>query len=124
MSRNLYILFIFYFLFFSIADSIAQKAIQDNLLKAVQNSKPDTAKVNALNTLSFSFVNVSPDSTILYGRQSLELAKKIKYEKGIANADYSLGAGNFRKGDIPKALSYFEDCAVIAKKIFCSFFFF
>ncbi|MEP7168007.1 MAG: tetratricopeptide repeat protein [Bacteroidota bacterium] len=117
MNRNLFILFIFCFLFFTIADTIAQKALQDSLFKAVQNSKSDMAKANALNTLSFSYVNVSPDSTLLYGRQSLELAKKINYEKGIANADYSLGAGNFRKGDIPKALSYFEDCAAIAKKI-------
>jgi two-component system, NarL family, sensor histidine kinase UhpB len=94
----------------------AQPAIRDRLLKVIQTSATDTNKANALYDLGFSYVNSSPDSVLFYGTQALELSKKINYQKGIANADYALGAGNFRKGDIKKAEGYFNDCAGIAKK--------
>jgi len=94
----------------------AQSAMRDSLLKVIQSSTADTNKANALYELGFSYVNSSPDSVLFYGTQALELSKKINYQKGIANADYALGAGNFRKGDIKRAEEYFTDCAFIAKK--------
>jgi two-component system sensor histidine kinase UhpB len=105
-----------YFLIFLSFSAHAQKEIRDSLQDIIRNSKPDTNKVNALYDLSFSYINSSPDSVLFYGTQSLDLAKKINYQKGIANGDYALGAGNYRKGDINKAQVYFEDCAAIAVK--------
>ncbi|HKR05097.1 MAG TPA: tetratricopeptide repeat protein [Bacteroidia bacterium] len=101
---------------FGYSHLFAQPAIRDSLLKVIQTSAADTNKANALYDLSFSYVNSSPDSVLFYGEQALELSKKISYQKGIANAYYALGAGNFRKGDIKKAERYFNDCAGIAKK--------
>lgn len=95
----------------------AQKAERDSLLLVIQNSKPDTNRVNILYHLSFSYVNSSPDSTLLYGLQSLDLAKKLNYKEGIANADYAVGAGYFRKGELKKAEDYFKHCDTIAKEI-------
>ncbi len=94
-----------------------QKAYRDSLLGAIQQSKPDTNQANALYDLGFSYVNSSPDSAILYGTQLMELSKKIDYKAGIANADYVLGAGTFRKGELKKAEVFFKDCEAIAKEI-------
>lgn len=109
---------IYFILFLSgtISSVSAAASIRDSLLRVIQVSSADTNKANALYELSFSYVNSSPDSVLLYGTQALELSKKINYQKGIANAHYALGAGNFRKGDIKKAENYFNDCAAIAKK--------
>ncbi|HUM46589.1 MAG TPA: sensor histidine kinase [Chitinophagales bacterium] len=95
----------------------AQKALRDSLRIVIEHSKPDSNKVNALYDLGFSYVNSSPDSAVFYGMQAMELAKKLNYKAGIANADYVLGAGTFRKGDLKKAATYFQDCETIAKEI-------
>src|SRR6187549_403232 len=81
----------------------AQKPLRDSLRTVIQNSKPDSNQVNALYDLAFTYVNTAPDSAILYGMQSMELSTNLNYQKGIANADYVLGAGSFRKGDLKKA---------------------
>src|SRR5262245_4476374 len=87
-----------YFLLFFFLSGKAETGERDSLLNVIQHSKEDTNKVNTLYELSFSYINTSPDSVLFYGTQSLELAKKINYQKGVANADYALGAGSFRKG--------------------------
>ena len=106
----------FYFLLFFFG-ARAETETRDSLLSVIQNSKPDTNKVNALYDLSFSYINSSPDSVLLYGKMGLDLAKDINYQKGIANADYALGAGSFRKGEIKESQRYFEDCAAVADNI-------
>jgi len=103
--------------FFAYSTLIAQQVNVDSLINSLRNSKADTNKVNQLYDLSFSYVNSSPDSVILFGNLSLENAKKLQFKKGIANASYALGAGYYRKGDVPKSKEYFKTCAAIAKEI-------
>lgn len=106
------------FLFcFSTGELYAQKALRDSLIFAIQHSNADSNRVNALYELSFSYINSSPNSAMLYGMQSMETAKKLNYKAGIANADYVLGAGSFRKGELKKAEAFFKHCEATANEI-------
>ncbi|HXF28210.1 MAG TPA: tetratricopeptide repeat protein, partial [Chlamydiales bacterium] len=41
----------------------------------------------------------------------------LNYKVGIANADYAIGAGYFRKGELKKAEDFFKHCEATAKEI-------
>ena len=116
MKLKIYFLLGFLFSLFH-EELYCQRSVRDSLLLAIQHSNPDTNQVNALYDLSFSYVNKSPDSTLLFGAQAMELAKKLNYKAGIGNADYVLGAGNFRKGELKTAETYFKHCEATAKEI-------
>ncbi len=75
----------------------------------------DTAQVNLLNRQGFTIHLTDHDQTIKKGQEALEIAKKINYIDGIAEAYRIMGVGeayanNEAKaiGDYSNALSYFK----------------
>lgn len=85
----------------------AQKQKADSLINLLMLSKKeDTSKVELLINLASSMNAYKPDSAIIYGQKALNLAIKINYTEGMANALKKL-ATSFRKiGNYSKALEY------------------
>jgi len=66
----------------------------DSLLRELPKQKNDTHKVNLLNSLSYNYQWVHAKKGIDYGEQALKLAQKLKWDKGMATAQYNIG-GNY-----------------------------
>jgi len=63
----------------------------DSLLAQLPNANDDTSKVKLLTDLSFIFYSIDPDEGLRYGMQGLELAEKLNWKKGMANANRTIG---------------------------------
>jgi len=81
----------------------------DSLLKELPRQKEDTNKVKVLNALSYSYRNINPDEGLKYGQQDSDLAAKLDWKKGIADADNALGLNYQGKSGYTKALAYFSE---------------
>ena len=93
---------------------MAQKQGQpliDSLLLELPKAKEDTNKVHILYEISFAFLNIDPDSGIMYGNQQLALAEKLEWEKGIALADNALGINYITRSDYARGLQYYFSAA-------------
>ena len=99
------------FLFvFTVTISIAQKQGQqliDSLKSDLLLAVDDTNKVLLLGKLSYQNRNFDTENGISYGKQSLDLAEKLKWNKGIASALNDMGTNYAIRGNYTKALEYF-----------------
>src|SRR4030095_2553989 len=87
-------LLIFLLMIALLYSSSAQKSGQerlDSLLAEIPSAKEDTGKVNLLVDLSFTYNSIDPDQGINYGKEALDLAEKLKWKKGIADANRTIG---------------------------------
>ncbi len=84
--------------------------LADSLLKELNSDKyrsiEDTNKVKLMNALSVCYSQIKSDDGIKYGQQSLALATKLNWKKGIAGANGHLADGYMFKGDYSNALKY------------------
>lgn len=85
--------------------SIARMPV--NVLIKSETSTEDTSSVNLLNQQCWSLRRADPLSAIVIGKESLELAKKIGYNKGEAQVLNYLGICYLRLNDSPTAADYF-----------------
>lgn len=69
----------------------------------------DTNKVKLLNDLSFYYQYDHPETGLQYGQQSVVLAQRLHWDKGIAAATADIGHNYFRKSDFKTALQYYLD---------------
>jgi tetratricopeptide (TPR) repeat protein len=77
----------------------------DSLRLAVRSMPDDTNKVNAL----FAITEICDEREIKpYAQQCLELAGRLDYKKGIANASLNLGFALNLEGDISGSISCFQ----------------
>src|ERR1700722_19773298 len=100
--------YFFIVMLFFPASLLAQKKQKpvDSMLNKLPGSKDDTNKINLLAGISFEYRNINSDEGIKYGQQSLELAIKLSWKKGIANAYRDLGINYDNKADYTRALEY------------------
>ncbi|NII27840.1 tetratricopeptide repeat protein [Pseudoflavitalea sp. X16] len=92
----------------------AQSNTTDSLLNLLHKAKEDTNKVNILYQLS----EICEEADILkYAVPALELAEKINYKKGIANAATNVGYVYSIQSDYAKALSYAQKSLAIREEI-------
>src|ERR1700678_3178923 len=96
MKKNSLILLLLLFtaFFWEGSTAFAQKqgrAKIDSLEAVLKIAKEDTNKVNTLNNLAGRLRDINPDTSIILSSQALQLAEKIKWQFGIANAELSLG---------------------------------
>jgi tetratricopeptide (TPR) repeat protein len=68
------------------------QALIDSLLTELPKAKEDTAKVNLLDLLSFTYSTIDATAGIKWGQQALALAEKLQWQRGIAVAHADLGA--------------------------------
>jgi signal transduction histidine kinase len=73
-------------LFVAVSISAQKKNDLYWLLQKVGMSANDSSKVNIYNKLSKEYTKLNSDSALFYHRKAIELAKKLKYKKGLAIA--------------------------------------
>lgn len=99
---------IFLFLFlFSCSTGFSQgekyRRVIDSLEKVLKTAKPDTLKVKALSELSvnYSYLNNTKQGHY-YGAQALQLAQKLKWNKGLVVSYNSIGIAYSYESDTKK----------------------
>lgn len=80
-------------------------------------TKADTSRVNLLLSASKSNFSKAPDSAILIATQAKELAEKVNYKEGLANALKNIGIGYYYQGKDVEALNYWKQSLEIFKSI-------
>lgn len=102
-------------------NSQAQKKLVDadqNALKSeIARSPKDSNRVKLLRKLAAEYCSVNPDSSLKYTIQTLELARQIKWDKGIAKAYMALGVVYENRSDYPQALAGYMDALRVNEKI-------
>jgi len=78
----------------------------DSMIASVVTAENDTNKAGTLNAIAYEYNKINPYEGVKYGRQALELAKKLSWKKGIGRANSALGANYFSLSDYPKAHDY------------------
>jgi serine phosphatase RsbU (regulator of sigma subunit) len=103
MNRTL---LIFLQVLFLTASLHAQKKLRtDSLRNALAQSAPDTNRVKTLQRLSWEYRTKGKyDSAMYFARQSAELAEKLNFRSGLAEAWNHIGLAYYRKGEYADAL--------------------
>jgi signal transduction histidine kinase len=93
----------------------AQHLWIDSVRKAAAIQKEDTNKIWTLRNLSDYYVFNDPDSGIIYAKQALTLAQKLKYDRGIFWSIVSLDHSLFITGNYALELDYALKALPIAR---------
>ncbi|RLD53018.1 MAG: hypothetical protein DRI97_13900 [Bacteroidetes bacterium] len=101
--RSLRSVLILVVLFISFQAS-AQKSQIDSLKTIFKETREDTSKVNILNEIAALAYSSDPDEAIAFGTEAKDLAKKIKYQRGLATAYKNIGLGHYFKDEYKEAL--------------------
>ncbi|WP_299211344.1 tetratricopeptide repeat protein [uncultured Aquimarina sp.] len=97
------------FLIFIIINSgiYSQNTKVDSLrLKLNSHTSEDTKKVDLLNETGFEYWIIDPNESLKYGKEALELSKKLTYDAGIAVANRIIGVAYWAQGNQNEALLY------------------
>lgn len=94
----------------------AQKQKKDSLLKIINSNKHDTSRVKAFSSLCNMTRFTDQDTSFYYGKESLKLAQKIKWNKGISNSYKNLGILKFETGQYEEAIGYYMHSLKIDEK--------
>ncbi|ASU33250.1 tetratricopeptide repeat-containing sensor histidine kinase [Mucilaginibacter xinganensis] len=84
---------------------------------ANKQTLPDTTTIKRLNNLAENYFDSNPDSTLFYGRKSIEQSRKINYRQGLANGLVLTGHANFFKGRFAQGQQNFDEALDIYKSI-------
>ncbi|HZY37214.1 MAG TPA: ATP-binding protein [Mucilaginibacter sp.] len=95
----------------------AQQKYADSLKNLIRVAKNDTTKAQLIHQLCYAYTWTNPDSSIIYSRQSLQLARKINYTVGIADGLGSLCDAETVLGNYPQALDYGFKALSLYKKL-------
>ncbi|MCF0042125.1 ATP-binding protein [Dyadobacter fanqingshengii] len=86
---------------------------QVEMIRKLQHSLPqikDSVRyVDAVNKISLLFYEQNADSTFYYSLRAREIATRLEYAKGIADATNNLGIVFDIKGNVQLALRYYND---------------
>lgn len=97
--------------------SFAQNEVADSLKNILSQNPNDTLRVNTLNYLSKATRYEDPNKAIDYCNESIALAKKIGFQKGLAEAYYQMSYAYSAKNDGLDSATYFVNEAIeIAEK--------
>jgi signal transduction histidine kinase len=80
-----------------------------NLQQSLPSIQDSTQYVDVVNRISLLFYEQNADSTLYYGLQAREIAFRLHYAKGLADATNNLGVVFDIKGNIQLALRYYND---------------
>lgn len=84
-------------------------------LKAGLAGVEGTARVDLLNRIAFSYWSQDPQQGMEFGRQALELANSLNYEKGQSRALNCLGLNCWARGDYALAFSHYKHSLDISR---------
>ncbi len=86
--------------------AIGQTKRIDSLKQELNKAKEDTIKVKILVRLGGSYTYSYADTALVYAQQALQLAQRLNYEPGIANAQITMCSALTNIGNYPLALNY------------------
>lgn len=89
----------------------------DSLQTELKSARPDTNKVSLYYWLSFAYSGVDTKEGLQYGREALELARKLRWEKGISLAYNALGVNYLSQNHEEQAKNYFDSSIELSRKI-------
>jgi len=98
--------------------AFAQNRTIDSLFTLLKVLKNDTGTVNRLNALSWEFRNENPDTAFFFAKKALNIATKLNYPFGIADAKLKIGSALLNLGESEKALSNLNEALIIFDKLF------
>lgn len=93
-----------------------EQAKVELLKERLKSATDDTNKVSLLYSISFEYKTIDPELGIKYGYESLELAKKLNWQEGIAKSYNSIGSNLYSIGELGDALGYFEKSLELNKQ--------
>ncbi|HEY5533894.1 MAG TPA: tetratricopeptide repeat protein [Ignavibacteria bacterium] len=108
-------IFLFLIFFSSVVRISAQAPQVDSLNKLLAATKEDTVKVMVL--VKLSFYDQSFEHGLKTAQEGLELARKIKYEKGEADCLHQLANQYWSISNYPIALDYYLDALKIFERM-------
>ena len=95
------------FLFYFSSRLSAQQAKMDSIYQLYLYANVDTTKVNYLTELSAAYEEVSKVKGLAYSREALELASRIKFNKGICIANRQIGEYYYSQLNYSEAIKHF-----------------
>lgn len=90
---------------------------QDSLLKLARDTRSDTARVWAIMETGKLFLNKQSDSADYYLSKALQLAKNIRFERGIARCQINKAVGLYDLGKFDTVLSLCKASIPICEKL-------
>jgi tetratricopeptide (TPR) repeat protein len=105
-----------YVILIYVTTSFAQNNTIDSLIRILPNLK-DTNKVIVLSDLCWMYRSLDREIAKKYGNQALELAKKINYKKGYAQALNDLGILFYDEKEYAKALNLYNEALKIREEL-------
>jgi signal transduction histidine kinase len=103
-------------LLFSEGICSAQPNELDNLKASLSRIKDSLRYIDAINRIGMLMYERNVDSTFYYGKKAREMAWRLKYKKGEADALNNLGIFFDLKGNTQLALRYYNDAYQLYKK--------
>ncbi len=89
----------------------------DSLLIKLEKEKFDTAKVDLMNQIAYSYQKINPDLAFEYVQKASDLAKEIKYKSGYCHSCNTTGGVYFVKSDFENAQKHFQEALLCFQKI-------
>ncbi len=111
------LVFIFNGSFWAQTGNLIQLRQKINNFEKQKNFVSDTAYLNTKNSLAFLYADQYPDSALLILPQIINECKAVNYKEGETEALKIFGNTYQTKGDFDKALNYYEQAEMLAKKI-------
>jgi two-component system, sensor histidine kinase PdtaS len=105
MKKQLLLLLLIAFPFVLHANLHGQRRI-DSLVQRLSEAKDDTGKVKILNGIAYGLAFINPEEGISYGIRGLKLSEELKWKRGIALLDNTLGYACQAKSDFQLAIKY------------------
>ena len=96
---------------------LAQNSTIDSLKAVVNTSPHDSIKVENLIILSQNLSNSDPQKAIDYGNQARDLAIKIDYKPGLANALKYIGMVYYIQGQYIENINYWEQSLAVFEEM-------
>jgi signal transduction histidine kinase len=109
MKNKFQVLILIVFVLFCSIETFAQnKPLIDSLLQVLQKNDSDTNAVNNYCELTVQHEYTNSSQAILYAQKALQLAQKLDYKKGIANAYNNLGGVYSAITQFDSAIYFYE----------------
>ena len=100
---------VIYHLLFVLLRILYCAAEVNNLQKQLSHTTDSARYTDMLNRLAMLYSEIDADSTFYYASMASDIAQRLQYEKGVADAANNLGIFHDLKGNMQQALRYYYD---------------
>lgn len=105
MNKPYTIVFALIWLLLTTQISWAQHSEADSIRSVISTQPNDTNKVNSLLAVAWLVRVENPSEALEYSNQAYELSATLDYPKGKATAQSTIGVVEYRRGNLPEALT-------------------